>query len=364
MTLYRKYRPQTIAELDLEDIRKRLSLVLSSGHIPHAFLFAGPKGTGKTSAARIIAKVLNCEKTGKKLEEVSGADRFKVKFEPCNSCDMCVSITNGRNLDVLEIDAASNRGIDEIRDLREKIKLAPTSARYKVYIIDEVHMLTTEAFNALLKTLEEPPTHAIFILATTEPDRLLPTIISRCSRFDFKKATEEELVHSLERVAKGEALKIHSQKEFLEVIARASEGSFRDATKFLEQAMAEDSLEPEKLQNIIGGGTKDAILVIDKIAKKDAKTALDVLEEASKRGVNMKFLTANILNRLHDLLMAKHGLKDKSSMESELAVLTHGDINKLIRLFSRVYQEERSVVIPELPLELAVIEWCEGTRES
>lgn len=201
MVLYRKYRPQKLADLDSEKIRERLTRVLSASYFPHAFLFSGPKGTGKTSAARIVAKALNCEKN-KKQRTKNKEQKTKNKeqrtknseVEPCNSCESCISITEGRNLDILEIDAASNRGIEEIRDLREKIKLAPVSAKYKVYIIDEVHMLTNEAFNALLKTLEEPPGHAVFILATTEPDKLLPTIISRCIRLNFHKAVKDEII--------------------------------------------------------------------------------------------------------------------------------------------------------------------------
>jgi DNA polymerase-3 subunit gamma/tau len=176
MVFYRKYRPQKIEELDSASVRENLYSIFSKGNYPHAFLFTGPKGLGKTSAARIVAKIVNCEK------------KAKGKIEPCNKCDQCQSIASGSNLDVLEIDGASNRGIDEIRDLREKIKLAPFKASKKVYIIDEVHMLTTEAFNALLKTLEEPPAHVLFILCTTEQHKVPATIASRCFRINFTRA--------------------------------------------------------------------------------------------------------------------------------------------------------------------------------
>src|SRR3990167_11242532 len=189
MVFYRKYRPQKIEELDSKEVREKLYNVLESSSVPHAFLFTGSKGLGKTSTARIVAKVLNCEKKTKGIE-------------PCNKCEQCVSITNGTNMDILEIDGASNRGIDEIRDLREKVKLSPMSATRKVYIIDEVHMLTQEAFNALLKTLEEPPSHVVFILCTTEPHKVPGTIISRCLRIQFKRATEEELVRSFGKIIK------------------------------------------------------------------------------------------------------------------------------------------------------------------
>ena len=194
-TFYLKYRPQKLADLDLREVREGLLRIVKGGKFPHALLFAGPKGTGKTSAARIFAKVVNCQnpKDG----------------EPCNQCDACREITKGTAMDLIEIDAASNRGIDDIRALRETIKLSPVKLKYKVYIIDEVHMLTLEAFNALLKTLEEPPTHAIFILCTTEPDKLPETIISRCLRFNFRKAKIEEIVEGpLKRAVENESFEV------------------------------------------------------------------------------------------------------------------------------------------------------------
>src|SRR3972149_5898243 len=199
MTFYLKYRPQKLEELDIAPVRESLKNVVSSGQIPHAFLFSGPKGTGKTSAARILAKILNCEKKGK---------------EPCNKCDQCLSITKGSNIDVIELDAASHRGIDDVRALRDAVKLSPARARRKVYIIDEAHMLTTEASNALLKTLEEPPSHVNFILATTNPEKLIETIRSRATSVSFRKAASDEIVNSLGRIVKGEKIKI--EKDALE----------------------------------------------------------------------------------------------------------------------------------------------------
>src|ERR1035437_6549591 len=228
MVFYRKYRPQKIEDLDNESVRKTLYSIFSKGDFSHAFLFTGPKGLGKTSTARIVAKVINCEKhIGLK------GQRSEKEIEPCNKCEQCLSISNGNNLDVLEIDGASNRGIDEIRDLKEKINLAPFKASKKIYIIDEVHMLTTEAFNALLKTLEEPPSHAVFILCTTEQHKVPATIASRCSKINFTRATEEEFVRSLQRVVKAEELK--ADKEALLEIAKLSDGSFRDGVKLLEE---------------------------------------------------------------------------------------------------------------------------------
>ena len=211
MTLYLKYRPQTIEELDLSSVRESLTTIIKSGKIPHALLFSGPKGTGKTSAARILAKVINCESPA--------------NFEPCNKCAQCVAITKGSSLDVIEMDAASNRGIDDIRSLREAVKLSPVSARTKIYIVDEAHMLTTEAANAFLKTLEEPPSHVVFILATTNPEKLIPTVRSRLTSVVFPRAKPAEIKRQLRRVVDGEKWQV--EEDALDIIATASEGSFR-----------------------------------------------------------------------------------------------------------------------------------------
>src|SRR5260221_3257151 len=201
MTLYLKYRPQIIDELDLTQVRDTLKKIIASGEIPHGFLFSGPKGTGKTSSARILAKVINCE-------------NLPAGGEPCNNCEACLSIIKGTNIDVIELDAASNRGIDDVRSLKETIMLAPSASKKKGYIIDEAHMLTTEAANALLKTLEEPPAHVIFILATTNPEKLPGTVRSRLVNVAFQKASHEEIKRQISRVAKGEKLKIEETAGF------------------------------------------------------------------------------------------------------------------------------------------------------
>lgn len=359
MVLYRKYRPQTLDELDSTIVRERLIKVFSSSFIPHAFLFSGTRGTGKTSAARIIAKILNCEKNTKNKEQITkNKENPQVSIiGPCNVCETCRAITDGRFLDVIEIDAASNRGIEEIRDLREKIKLAPVSGKYKVYIIDEVHMLTNEAFNALLKTLEEPPLHAVFILATTEIEKLPETIVSRCIKFHFQRASREEVFHCLTRVVKGEKIKITD--EMLEVIAQNSDGSFRDATKILEQAVSEGAKDLEKLNIMLGRYNISLEKFLKLLSAKNTKEILSEIENMDKNGANFRILTEEILHILHDLLLAQYGL-DKEKVKPEIMDLfTRSEINSLIKIFSKVYIDIKYSNISYLPLELAAVEWCE-----
>lgn len=377
MTLYRKYRPQKLSELDSSEVRERLIRVFSSSFTPHALLFSGSKGTGKTSAARIIAKVINCEKRMKLdvilskaknpvVKSKSGGDpsaalqddKLSPDVEPCNSCETCISITEGRNLDVLEIDAASNRGIDEIRELREKIKFTPVSIKYKVYIIDEVHMLTTEAFNALLKTLEEPPAHAIFILATTEPEKLPATILSRCIIFNFKKATDEEIIHCLSRVVKGE--KIEAATDLLGKIAHASEGSFRDATKILEQAILENAFTGEKLSLLLGRDSLTAENFLKLLATKETSDILSQVNKMLQTGVNFRYLIEDVLNLLHRILLAKHNIEENKVDASLARLFEVKEILTLVKLFSRTFVELKNTNIAQLPLEVAVVEWCEG----
>ncbi|OGF99152.1 DNA polymerase III, subunit gamma and tau [Candidatus Gottesmanbacteria bacterium RBG_13_37_7] len=360
MVLYRKYRPQKLAELDLISVRERLINVLSSSFLPHAFLFAGPKGTGKTSSARIVAKVLNCEKNSISEKEKNPLEKKcapDTNIEPCNKCETCTSITEGRNLDIFEIDAASNRGIDEIRDLREKIKLSPISARYKVYIIDEVHMLTTEAFNALLKTLEEPPQFAVFILATTQPEKLPETVSSRCLKLSFIKATKTEIMHSLSRVVKGEKIEIAS--DFLELLSEFADGSFRDATKMLEQAISEKALTREKILATFGRDNLQIEKFLDLLFSRRTKELLELILELSNKGTDFKFFLAELLNSLHRLLLSYYKVVDIEYWEKWSDKLTIKDINAIIRLITTVYSELKSSGKPELPLEVAVIEWCE-----
>lgn len=316
MTYYLKYRGQTIDEIDITSVRVSLSNIIKSGSIPHALLFAGPRGTGKTSLARILAKAINCENPTK-------------DGEPCNKCNQCKTITNGTNIDVIEMDAASNRGIDDVRALRDIVKLAPASSKAKIYIIDEAHMLTTEASNALLKTLEEPPAHVYFILATTNPEKLIDTIKSRTTYVEFTKATNEEIKRSLERIIKNEKLKIKT--EDVEKIIKMARGSFRDATKALEQYVSDDSF----LNNSLEKGSSELVL---SMLKKDVDQSLKIIKKSS----NIESLSDELLDKLHQILVET---KDEKIIPLIELILTSKDMVK--------YSP-----IEELPLEIAIIKWC------
>src|SRR3989344_3693059 len=332
MVFYLKYRPKSFKELDSQKVRERLVSFLSgrlplaskskrgdASSIPHAFLFTGPKGLGKTSTARIIARAVNC------------TNRKSVKdIEPCNKCNSCRSILEGTSLDVLEIDGASNRGIDEIRDLREKIRLSPVSSFMKVYIIDEVHMLTTEAFNALLKTLEEPPSHAIFILCTTDPQKVPATITSRCFTLSFEKASLEDLVHSFNRIVKGEG--IVADPQALEAIARRADSSFRDGAKILEE---------------VASGSK--------------KITTKIVEEK----LNTQIVSSNIDSFLNSLLEQKTGesFTILEKLENEKADFKFF-IEELIERLNKAYLEQRYTFLPQIPLELLVMDFVKSDKET
>lgn len=322
-----------------------------SGRIPHAFLFSGPKGLGKTSAARIIAKAVNC--VGKIKDQRSKIKDLRI--EPCNKCDICQSITKGNALDLIEIDAASNRGIDDIRELREKIKLSPSKAQKKVYVIDEVHMLTPEAFNALLKTLEEPPEHALFILCTTEPNKLPETIISRCQEFNFKIANSDELDRSLARIEKGE--KLNLELGVKEEISRYSGGSFREAAKSLEMltALYGGKISLVQTKEFFG---REIITLGDFFAylsQKNAPKVLHWLETAMKKGIDLKILITEILEHLRKMVLKKYNVIKEEINDYGFTV---NDLKKLISLFDEAVRQLKGAVVPQLPLELAVVEYC------
>lgn len=319
MTYYLKYRPSTIEDLDITSVRETLKSIIKSGEIPHSLLFNGPKGTGKTSAARIIAKVLNCEK-------LDGD-------EPCDNCETCQSITNGSNLDVIELDAASNRGIDDVRNLKESLITAPISSKVKVYIIDEAHMLTNDASNALLKTLEEPPKHVYFILATTNPEKLIETIKSRTVIVNFTKATLEESKRSLKKIITAEKLKVSDDE--LNTIIKLSNGSFRDATKLLEQFSVDN-----KLFKNINAFNPDGF--VNFLIDKDEKKCMEIIKKYIELGLDINFLLEEVITNLQTKMLEKGNKKILDLVE----IILH-------------YQEYKKVSpIEELPLQLAVVKWC------
>lgn len=292
VALYRKWRPQGFDSLvGQEAVCTALTNALETGRIAHAYLFAGPRGTGKTSTAKILAKAVNCE--------------HGPTPNPCNKCQNCVRINDGTSMDVFEIDAASNRGIDEIRDLREKVAFAPVNGRYKVYIIDEVHMLTTEAFNALLKTLEEPPPHVIFILATTEPHKIPATIHSRCQRFDFKRVTDSDIVKRLREVADGSG--IAADDDALQLIAVQADGGMRDALSLLDQcSVMAERVSTETVRSVLGIVGREALRELVKaVGEGNVPKALELLEALLAGGKDVKQIITELAEYLRAVLLYK-----------------------------------------------------------
>jgi DNA polymerase-3 subunit gamma/tau len=347
---YRKWRPQTLLEVvGQEPITQTLRHAVDTGKIAHAYLFCGPRGTGKTSTGRILAKAVNCPN--------------RVNGEPCNACDICHSITEGRALDVIEIDAASNRGIDEIRSLREKVNYAPSLARYKVYIIDEVHMLTEAACNALLKTLEEPPAHVIFVLATTEAHKVLPTIVSRCQRFNFHRLSQTAMVDKLELIGKKEDIDIGLDS--LRLIARSATGSLRDAENILQQLIAYhgNKVGFDQVQAALGGsGDARVRQLAEHIVSKDIAAGLQAINSINRSGVDLRQFNLELVEYLRGLLLVKSECEealdvtaeDLAEMRSLVATVKVDYLLKAVKLFSSI--DFRSDNYSTLPLELALVD--------
>ncbi len=353
LALYRKYRPQTFDEVVGQNhIVQTLINQINSDKISHAYLFTGSRGTGKTSTAKIFAKAINCEnpKNG----------------SPCGVCETCKALSK-TNIDVLEIDAASNNGVDEIRDLREKVKYPPVVGKYKVYIIDEVHMLSSSAFNALLKTLEEPPTHTVFILATTEVNKIPQTILSRCLRFDFKLVSLSDLTNLLSKILKDEKVKF--DESAINAIARAGEGSVRDMLSIADRCVsfAGDNLTNEKVVEILGVTEREMLIKItDKILSGNVGETLVELDTVLSQGKRPLVLSSDLISYFRDLLLvatlgenSKKIITVREEVFAEMSrQATKENYSKLIysiQVLSEIEQDLRYSVQPRIVLETAII---------
>ena len=356
MALYRKWRPDNFANLVGQDhVSRTLANAIKSGRIGHAYLFTGPRGTGKTSTARILAKALNCE--------------HGPTTEPCNKCEACQRINSGSSMDVFEVDAASNRGIDEIRDLRETVKFAPVNGRYKVYIIDEVHMLSRDAFNALLKTLEEPPAHVVFIMATTEVYKVPATIQSRCQRYDFKRITIEDIFNRLKTVVAD--MDIEVEDDALRMIAVKADGGMRDALSILDQciALSEQSLTIDRVQQLLGLVGKEWLdKLVGALQSKDAAAVLTMVDEIIRTGKDLQQVLGELGIHFRGLMIFKAaGLVDgvdyysqtDESIKKQAAGFTQEQIVWIIRRIHEATNEVKWSPQPRIAVEAALLEICQ-----
>jgi DNA polymerase-3 subunit gamma/tau len=358
--LYSKWRPRRWESVIGQDhIIQTLRNAVTSDRIVHAYLFAGPRGTGKTTTARLLAKAVNCLDPDPSVR-------------PCDKCEHCQALNEGRFLDLIEIDAASNTSVDDVRDLREKINFSPNQGRYKVYVIDEVHMLSTAAFNALLKTLEEPPGHAIFILATTEVHKIPATVLSRCQRHEFRRIPVKDIVATLEDLADKEHLQVST--EALEIIARQSTGSLRDAISLLDQLSSTgDTINLELAQTILGTATSQAVIdVVDSLLTCDLGAGLEHIHRALDSGSDVRQFTRQIVDYLRSILLIQTGEVNPSNetpeMEAQLnkhaKKIETGDLIRVIRSFNQAATDSRAAWQPGLPLELAFIESCQSQPDA
>jgi DNA polymerase III subunit gamma/tau len=351
-TLYRKWRPRRFSEVvGQEPVVRTLRRAIETGRVAHAYLFSGPRGTGKTSAAKVLAMGLNCERGPTP--------------EPDGTCENCRAIINNSSLDVVEMDAASNRGIDEIRDLRDRVNLAPVAGRMKVYIIDEVHMLTAEAFNALLKMLEEPPEHVVFVLATTEKHKVLPTIISRCQGFDFRRPGVETLSHKLAEIAEAERIEV--EPEALTVIAREGHGSFRDAEGLLDQlsSFAEGTITVAMVRELLGSvGPETLLETTAALHEREAADALRVVDRLSNEGKDLGQFIGELLSHLRNLVLLPHapevalaevGAEERDSLEEQARSIPTAEVVRLIEALGDTLGRIKRGGDPKLELELSFL---------
>jgi DNA polymerase-3 subunit gamma/tau len=358
LVLYRKYRPQTFSEVvGQEHVVQTLTNSIKGNSISHAYLFSGPRGSGKTTIARIFAKAINCENPD--------------GFEPCNKCSSCLEIMSSKSMDLIEIDAASHRGIDDIRELREGIKFAPVKSKYKIFIIDECHQLSKDAANALLKTLEEPPAHAIFILATTEAHKMIPTILSRCQKFDFKRLQIPEIIKKLEFISKKENVKFDSSA--LSLIALNSRGSFRDAESLLDQCMSfsgkNSLIKTQDIKELLGIVEVGQIAqFVDSLIEKNTKEAILALNVLSENGIDLQEFTKTLVFYLRQALLLKinpeflnlqnSGMspEELEKMKTQSSNLSQKDIQNMLVLFIEAGNKIKYSAVNQLPLELAILD--------
>jgi DNA polymerase-3 subunit gamma/tau len=358
--LYRKWRPKDWAEVVGQGhVISTLRNALAAGKIAHAYLFAGPRGTGKTTTARLLARAVNCtaEATAKR---------------PCGKCQPCRDALSGRFMDMIEIDAASNTSVEDVRDLRDKINFAPNTGRYKVYIIDEVHMLSTAAFNALLKTLEEPPPHAIFILATTEVHKIPATVLSRCQRHEFRRIPVKEIVAQLQKLAKSE--NIRAEPEALTLLARQSTGAMRDAISLLDQLASTGEVVTLALaQQVLGAAASQAVIdLVQALIDRNAADGFDRLHAALDGGSDPRQFARQMVDYLRDLLMQKTGNsamidatpETKAVIARQAQAFSQPELLRVIRLFNTAAGEGRSAWQPALPLEMALVEALNPPAEA
>ncbi len=353
--LYNKWRPQKWDEVvGQQHVIQTLRNAVTGGHVIHAYLFAGPRGTGKTTAARLLAKAINC------LDPDPAA-------RPCNQCAHCMAVNEGRFLDLIEIDAASNTSVEDVRDLRDKINFTPNQGQYKVYIIDEVHMLSTAAFNALLKTLEEPPPHAIFILATTEMHKIPATVLSRCQRHEFRRVPVDDIVSQLNKIVKSE--KLTAEPEALTLIARQSAGGLRDAISLLDQmASTGKEITLGLTQIVLGTATSQTVIaLVNALLDRKPSAGMDAIHAALDAGTDPRLLARQVVDYLRALLLIQMGNLSQVDLAADIRkqaekharALPPPDVLRMIKTFNAAATDLRGGWQPSLPLELALAECLE-----